>query len=648
MRQGLVTLSPKTKLFLPLATAGLTILAFVGLAFWRANQALHRATVEAEEANSLRFSANRLSLTLPAGVEPVGAVGAFRDAAFFHGRLYLGGPAGLWEYAPDGKLVARYRVGLELPPAPLVNLASGMAADASGPELYIATAGAGLLAISDEGIRQILPEKEPYRRLTSVLPLPTGRLLLGTEKNGLLVYDGKRLSPFNPLLAHAEVTELAGSDASVWVGTVNHGVLHWHAGQVDEFGEAQGLPDPRVLSIAVDGTQAFVGTPMGVAEFDDGQFRRVLASGFFASSLAVHGSSLLIGTVDEGTVEVPLDSTGSKPPRSSGPELPGQVNRLVLQDDRLFALTDQGFFALDLHGGDWRGWIASEDAPLTDRDISALGFSAAGELWVGYFDRGLDRLDASFQRAAHVEDDHVFCVNRIVYDRGHDSMVVATANGLVLFGSDGEPRQVLNRQDGLIADNVSDVAFTSGGMTLATPAGITTLTPAGARSIYAFQGLVNNHVYALAASGSRVLAGTLGGLSILEGGQVLANFTTANSGLRQNWITAIVAVGDDWFVGTYGAGILRLDASGHWQSFADASGPFAVNDNAMLVTAGRVYAGTMGKGLYVYDRESGRWNVVTAGLPSLNVTALALHDGNLYVGTDNGLVHMAEQAVGAL
>ncbi|HKS96375.1 MAG TPA: hypothetical protein VJV74_09605, partial [Terriglobia bacterium] len=341
MRPPLIALPYKTKLYLTLVAGTLAVLTVVGWTFWRANQVLHRATAQAEEANALRFSVNHLSLTPPAGVESVGAVAPFRDAAFFRDRLYVGGSTGLWEYGLDGKLVARYRVGLELPPAPVVNLAAGMAADAAGPELYIATAGAGLLAASDAGIRQILPEKEPYRRLTAVLPLPTGRLLLGTEKSGLLVYDGKRLGPFNSLLSHVEVTALAGTDASVWVGTIHRGVLHWHAGQVDEFSEAQGLPDPRVLSMAVDGTRAFVGTPMGVAEFDDGQFRRVLASGFFASSLAVRGSTLLVGTVDEGTVEVPLDSTGSKPSRASGPELPGQVNRLVAQRDRLFALTNR-------------------------------------------------------------------------------------------------------------------------------------------------------------------------------------------------------------------------------------------------------------------------------------------------------------------
>ncbi len=639
----------RKKLGLALVATGAALFVFIGLAFWSANHALRQASLDADEENTIRFTASRLNRTLPAGVESVSAAPVFNDAAFFKDRLYISGSNGLWEYAPDGKLIARYRVGLELPSAPLAGLATGMASDATEPELYVATAGAGLLAVGEKGIRQVLPEKEPDRQLTAVLPLSTGRLLLGTATKGVLVYDGKHLNPFHPLLSNAHVTALAGGDASFWVGTINQGVLHWHAGQVDQFSEAQGLPDPRVLAIAVEGTRAFVGTPMGVAEFRDGRFSRVLASGFFANSLLVRGQSLLVGTMDEGSVEVPLDSRGPRPPRATGPELPGQVQRLVADGDRVFALTRQptGFFALDKRAAGWRELIAREDSLLTDRDISALAFDAAGRLWVGYFDRGLDILDSTMQRVTHVENDHVFCVNRIVYDRGHDGTVVATANGLVLFDGAGRQRQVLGRDDGLIADHVSDVALTHDGMILATPAGITTLTPSGARSIYAFQGLVNNHVYALAASGSRVLAGTLGGLSILDDGHVLANFTTANSGLRHNWITAIVAVGDDWFVGTYGAGILRLDGNGNWQTFVDASGPFEVNNNAMVATRSRVYVGTLGKGLHVYDRASGRWTVVTAGLPSLNVTAVAWHDGYVYAGTDNGLVRIAEQNLSA-
>jgi ligand-binding sensor domain-containing protein len=62
----------------------------------------------------------------------------------------------------------------------------------------------------------------------------------------------------------------------------------------------------------------------------------------------------------------------------------------------------------------------------------------------------------------------------------------------------------------------------------------------------------------------------------------------------------------------------------------------------MLVTARLVLAGTLGDGLYVYDRERARWSVIHEGLPSLNVTALAESKGYIYVGTDNGLVRIQE------
>jgi ligand-binding sensor domain-containing protein len=96
-------------------------------------------------------------------------------------------------------------------------------------------------------------------------------------------------------------------------------------------------------------------------------------------------------------------------------------------------------------------------------------------------------------------------------------------------------------------------------------------------------------------------------------------------------------------VGTYGAGILGLDRSGHFHAFENDSGQFEVNPNAMLVTASYVLAGTLGKGLYLYDRQSGRWSVIDHGLPSSNVTALAAGGGYIYIGTDNGLVRVREQ-----
>jgi ligand-binding sensor domain-containing protein len=63
----------------------------------------------------------------------------------------------------------------------------------------------------------------------------------------------------------------------------------------------------------------------------------------------------------------------------------------------------------------------------------------------------------------------------------------------------------------------------------------------------------------------------------------------------------------------------------------------------MVATSRLLLAGTMGRGLYAMNKNSGRWFAITEGLPSLNVTALAAANGFVYVGTDNGLLRIPEQ-----
>jgi len=609
---------------------------------YRASRAVRDSAARVAAEGEIRFTTTPLDRRAPSAFEPIAAPAVFEDAAVYRGRLYVCGPAGLLEYDADGGLKARYRAGSELP-GPLTKVAVGLAG-AGVPELFIATAGEGLLAFDGRQFRQIRAEDAPFRTITALLPTPGGRLLLGTHKKGVLVYDGKRLAPFHPVLNDLEVTALAGDDASLWVGTVARGVFHWRSGVVDRFGEAEGLPDARVLALAAAGDSAWAGTALGVAEFTGGKFTRVLAPGLFAESLLARGTTLAVGSLNQGVLELPLGAARPHPVHGVGEPLPGAVKRLLDADGALYAVGDRGLYLVDERRGGWRRVLDREAAPLADRNVSALAFDGAGRLWVGYFDRGLDILEPSLDRATHVEDDHVFCVNRIVEDSRRRIMAVATANGLVLFDAAGVERQVLGRAEGLIANHVTDVAVRPGGMTIATPAGLTFIDAGGVRSLYAFHGLVNNHVYALAGAGDRLLAGTLGGLSVLDGDVVRSSYTTANSGLRANWITAIAQAGPEWFVGTYGAGVLRFDASGRWQTFADLRAPFEVNPNAMLATAHAVYAGSLSSGLYVYDRAAGRWSEVRAGLPSANVTALAARGGYIYVGTDNGLVRFRENS----
>jgi len=617
----------RRRVWLALATITGAAAIFGGWTLWRAHGVLKDARDRVAAESVIRFTTRPIDPVLPAGMEFIGAPAVFSDAIVFQGHLFIAGPAGLAEYDNSGALVVRYRVGAELPSAPLVALAAGLAGDSRAPELWIGTAGEGLIAFDGRAFRQIRAEDARFRKITALLAADTGRILIGTEKSGVLVYDGREMRPFHASLADVKVTALAGNDASMWIGTIDRGLLHWNAGALDSIDEA--LPDKQVLSLAVDGDTVYVGTGMGVAEIRSGRFERTVAPGYFAQSLFASDGRLWIGTLDEGMVEL---GNARHTPVCRG----CSIHRILRIDGDLVALAEDSL---------WRGpqeILRRDNEALVDRNIAALAMDGTGRLWIGYFDRGLQILGGQ-----SLEDDHLFCVNRIAHDTARGVSAVATANGLVMFDASTSRRRVITHEDGLIANQVTDVVLRSDGTAVvATPAGVSFIDAAGISSIYAFQGLVNNHVYALASDGGRTLAGTLGGLSILDGPVVKASYTTANSALKHNWITAIARVGGDWFVGTYGAGVLRMDALGHWQSFEDLRGTLEINANTMVATPTAVYAGTLDRGLAVYNVASARWNFWTAGLPSRNVTAVEAHGGMVYIGTDNGLVKVPESTVG--
>ncbi len=624
-----------------LALGGLAAIAIAAIVMWRGSRAIRLASEEVQSEHEFRFANRPLVMPANPGFEAVSSPQTFSQAATFQGHLYLAEPTGLYEYDDSGSLLHVYNVGADLPGSPLIALATGVLADRQESELLIATSSEGLLAFDGRGFRQIRPEKDEARAMTAILPVASGHLLFGTKKRGVLVYDGKQIRELHAQLNNVYVTTLGGSETDLWVGTLDRGVLHLHAGAVDSFSEQNGLPDPQVHSLAIAGEKAYVGTSTGVAEFNSGKFSRVLAPGVLATALLTTPSVLYVGSEDQGVIPVFLERQ-----RNISPENPGQlseVRQLLQSGENTYAVARDGMFRLAPHGEIWTPVLRSGNAVLSDRNISALASDKNGHLWVGYFDRGIDLLSGENRPVRHVEDEHIFCVNRIFPESKSPIVDVATANGLVRFDEAGNEQQVLTRNDGLIADHVTDIASYGDGLALATPAGLTFLDASGARSMYAFHGLVNNHVYTLGVSGDELMAGTLGGLSQLTRGDVRVNYTTTSSNLKHNWITAVVPVGSEWMVGTYGAGVLSLDPSGRFHSFDSASGSIVINPNAMLVTADYVLAGTLGEGLYVFDRHSDRWTVIREGLPSLNVTAFTERDGFVYVGTDNGLVRIPEQ-----
>lgn len=622
-----------------------TIALVAGWVVWRASQALTLSKEELRAERESKFTVRPYGPSQNAGFEAVRSPEVFEEAARLQDRFYLAGPRGLSEYDFRGTLLREFQPGKELPGSPLVAMAAGQLSEATRPELILATGDQGILVFDGQKFRQIYPTDPDVRSVTALLPLPSGHLLIGTKKRGVLLYDGKAIEEFHPTLSHLYVRALAGTEADLWVGTLDQGAKHWHAGTTETFSEAQGLPDRQVQAITVVGDKAYVGTTLGVAEFDQGRFSQVLAAGVLVTSVYASSDELWIGSEDQGVLRVPFVAPKralAAPPGANRAEM-REVHQILGADDGVLALTGSGMFALKAKGFDWQQVLEPRTAALNDRNISALARDKNGQLWVGYFDRGLDILPTGPGPTVHVENEHVFCVNRIWPDAKGGTVEVATANGLVRFAAGGKPEQVLGKADGLIADHVTDVVAYLDGLALATPAGITFLDADGPRSMYTFHGLVSNHVYALGVSGDDLMVGTLGGLTAVEKGFAKANYTAGNSGLKQNWITAVVRVGGEWMIGTYGSGVMGFDGAGTFHPYERATVAMEINPNAMLVTKDHVFAGTLGEGLFVYDRERQRWTALRDGLPSTDVTALAEGDGYIYVGTDNGLVRIEER-----
>lgn len=601
----------------------------IGRTLWQAGRAFDDSQQAAAQSGRSALSVAAFQRTPPAGFEPVGGPAAFRDVAVFAGSLFLCGPGGVWRYDTEGRVLASYRAGLELPPAPAVSLAVARLGDAGAEELLIATAGEGVLAFNGREFRQLRPAAARLRQVSALLPLADGKLLWGTAQGGLWLYEGGELRVFHPQLKDAAVTALAGDAADLWVGTLQNGAWHVRGGRATKVHQG------RVNAVVREDARAWLGTPLGMVAVSGDRVERTWAAGTFVQTMLLADGEMTVGTLEDGVFSLAVDA---RQPRPAGVRLRGgaPVERVFRHEGRTLVLTSE---ALQFNG---RDVLRGASGPLRDRNIAALALDGL-RTWIGYFDRGLDVLEGAAARP--VEDDVVFCINRIVPDRERGRTLVATANGLASFNSAVQRERVWTQQDGLLASHVTDLLLEpGGGLTIATPAGITFLEHQRASSLYAFHGLVNNHVYALGRCGGRTLVGTLGGLSTLEQGLVKANFTTANSALPHHWISAIASTPQECFIGTYGGGVLALNEAGEWRRFSGLP-PFEVNPNAMAVTPEAVYAGSLGRGLAVYSRREQRWRWVTEGLPSLNVTAVAGAAGQVWIGTDNGLVRVAEEAL---
>jgi len=141
----------------------------------------------------------------------------------------------------------------------------------------------------------------------------------------------------------------------------------------------------------------------------------------------------------------------------------------------------------------WQQVLKPGPAILSDRIFQRWLRTRVGRVWIGYFDRGLDLLEADPGRATHVEKQTRFCVNRILPDGRTGTVGGSDGKRAGAFNADAAGSRFLTRATAYRGP-CHGRRHLPRWLVLGTPAGLTFLDGSGARSMYAFHGLVNNHV----------------------------------------------------------------------------------------------------------------------------------------------------------
>ena len=105
-----------------------------GSPVWKVERSLRRSQWDSAGASQVPVGVRILGPQSNPGFEALSAPAVFKSAEEFNSHLYLSGPTGLFVYSLDGLLVRIYRVGPDLPTAPLGSMAVGTLADSRAPE----------------------------------------------------------------------------------------------------------------------------------------------------------------------------------------------------------------------------------------------------------------------------------------------------------------------------------------------------------------------------------------------------------------------------------------------------------------------------------------------------------------------------------
>ena len=491
--------------------------------------------------------------------------------------------------------------------------------------------------------------------VTDILQDSQGFVWLATE-NGLNRYDGREVRRYyrarnkSDGLASDFIWAMAEDPAgNLWLATEGGGVAVWNR-RSDSFRSFRHVPGD-VHSLSSDST------------------RNLLIDRQGQVWITTHDAGL--NRLDPATGNVTRYTHDATRPES----LASDQNLYALFEDRDGAIWVSTSEGLDRYSGDGDGFQHFLPPVVVDRNhkILALSQDSRGDIWLGSFDAGLQRLDPAtgrFTSYQHVEHDPASLADndvRAIFEDSANRLWIGTAGGLNLFdrrsGSFQRYRHDRAKPRSLADDFVISLGEDRSGLLWVgtKSAGASRWNPRswslGHRSPEWLKDGAIIAAFADAPHGG-LWVGTMGaGLLRLDGvtGQAAPVSRFIRGGARAFSDPRVMSLLNDragqLWIGTMSGGLSRLGADGKIVTFrATTGGDTGLGSDGIMSLyedqAGRIWIGTFEGGVSAYDPETGairRYRDTTgkAGwFDRLRATAIREDQtGRIWVGTDgDGLV----------
>ncbi|MCC5944978.1 MAG: SpoIIE family protein phosphatase [Bernardetiaceae bacterium] len=265
----------------------------------------------------------------------------------------------------------------------------------------------------------------PSNTLSSIFQSSDGYLWISSY-NGLIRFDGMNFSIFNEdhneaikVNSMADISEDL-TNGKLWIGTNGGGVICYHKGAFERYGEAEGYPEYPIQSVYVDSKQrVWVGTRnKGLFVFEGQRFRRAFEQLELIAEVSIN-----------------------------------KVRPYKNNDKQFLVATEgKGLMLIDEHKGIIKIW--NTDNGLPDPKIRDFEYDSKGNLWIATMG-GAAVLDKNYNLRI-ISKLSNYAVNSIQVD-GEDFVWFATTNGLLRRNPNNKQYETLATKDGVFGGNIQTI-----------------------------------------------------------------------------------------------------------------------------------------------------------------------------------------------